>query len=422
MIKMTPKSWGHFLFFRLNLLKIHKSSIIISVIVLLKRGRLMNLFLYYIVIVAFLDTFVQLPIITPYARELGASFALTGAIVAVYSLTNMIGNVFGGHWIDRYGRKKMLYSGMFAVFAILLLYPLAKNGWQLFSIRFIHGLAGGVLIPAAFAYIGDQSDKRKEKTGAKPMAYAGASIGLAAIIGPAIGGIMAARSKIDYVFIFISFLFFITAILIINFMEESFVSTDRGKFNFKDFLPLLKNPLIMQASLAAFSLMVSNGTLAFALPLKVEAMGLNTESTGILLSTFGIVALIVFLTPLNQIYDRFKPIQLIITGFVFISMSLLFLSNVNTFYTSFIAMTFYGLGFSFIFPSMNQIVKEASTQVNRGKAYGVFYAFFSLGAVTGSTLSGIVAEYIGYPFIFGATIMFITALSLLKISRKSILI
>ena len=87
----------------------------------------MNWFLYYIVIVAFLDTFVQLPIITPYARELGASFALTGAIVAVYSLTNMIGNVFGGHWIDRYGRKKMLYSGMFAVFLILLLYPLAQN-------------------------------------------------------------------------------------------------------------------------------------------------------------------------------------------------------------------------------------------------------------------------------------------------------
>ncbi len=414
---MTPKSWGHFLFFRLNLLKIHKNSIIISVIALLERGRLMNLFLYYVVIVAFLDTFVQLPIITPYARELGASFALTGAIVAVYSLTNMIGNVFGGHWIDRYGRKKMLYSGMLAVFAILLLYPLAQNGWQLFSIRFIHGLAGGVLIPAAFAYIGDQSDKRKEKTAAKPMAYAGASIGLAAIIGPAIGGIMAARSKIDYVFIFISFLFFLTAILIINFMEESFVSTDRGKFNFKDFLPLLKNPLIMQASLAAFSLMVSNGTLAFALPLKVEAMGLNTESTGILLSTFGIVALIVFLTPLNQIYDRFKPIQLIITGFVFISISLLFLSNVNTFATSFIAMTFYGLGFSFIFPSMNQIVKEASTQVNRGKAYGIFYAFFSLGAVTGSTLSGIVAEYIGYPFVFGAVIMFITAGSLMRIAQ-----
>lgn len=379
----------------------------------------MNLFLYYIVIVAFLDTFVQLPIITPYALKLGAPLALTGAIVAVYSLTNMVGNVFGGHWIDRYGRKKMLYSGMFAVFAILLLYPLAQNGWQLFFIRFIHGLAGGVLIPAAFAYIGDQSDQSKNKTGAKPMAYAGASIGIAAIIGPAIGGIMAARSKIDYVFLFISLLFLITALLIIRFMQESFVSTDRGKFNFRDFLPLLKNPLIIQASLAAFSLMVSNGTLAFALPLKVETLGLNTESTGILLSTFGIVALIIFLSPLNQIYDRFKPVELIIGGFLFIGGSLLFLSNVTTLSASFLSMVLYGIGFSFIFPSMNQIVKVASTQVNRGKAYGIFYAFFSLGAVTGSTLSGIIAEYIGFPFLFGAMIMFLTAIILITVARKS---
>lgn len=378
----------------------------------------MTVFLYFIVIVAFLDTFVQLPIITPYALNLGASFALTGAIVAVYSLTNMIGNIFGGHWIDRYGRKKMLYSGMIAVSAILLLYPLAQNGWQLFSIRFIHGLAGGILIPATFAYIGDQTDKKDQKTGTKSMAYAGASIGLAAIIGPAIGGIMAARSKIDIVFISISVLFLITALLIVKVLEESFVSTDRGKFNLKDFLPLLKNPLMIQASLAAFSFMVSNGTLAFALPLNIEAMGLNTETTGILLSTFGIVAIIVFLTPLNQIYERFKPIYLMITGFVLIAVSLLLLSFVNSYLTSFFAMIVYGIGFSFIFPSMNQIVKEVSTQVNRGKAYGVFYAFFSLGAVVGSSFSGLVAQFIGFPFIFGAVIMFVTVIALHWLAKK----
>lgn len=377
----------------------------------------MTSFLYFIVIVAFLDTFVQLPIITPYALSLGASFTLTGAIVAVYSFTNMIGNVFGGHWIDRYGRKKMLVTGMFAVFGILLLYPLAQNGIQLFIIRFIHGLAGGILIPAAFAYIGDRTDQTPQKTRGKSMAYTGASIGTAAIIGPAFGGIMAARSKVEYVFIFISILFLVTALLIIKFIEESFVSTDRGKFNFKDFLPLLRNPSMLQASLAAFTLMVSNGTLAFALPLNVEAMGLNTESTGILLSTFGIVALIIFLSPINRIYDRFKPIELVIPGFMLIGVSLVLLSFITSLIGSFIAMIIYGLGFSFVFPSMNRIVADASTQVDRGKAYGIFYAFFSLGAVAGSTISGIAAQTIGYPFVVGAVNMFITAIILIHTQK-----
>ena len=79
----------------------------------------MTRLMYIIIIVAFLDTFIQLPIITPYSLSLGASYMLTGAIVAIYSFTNMIGNIIGGHWIDRFGRKKMLFYGMVAVFLIL---------------------------------------------------------------------------------------------------------------------------------------------------------------------------------------------------------------------------------------------------------------------------------------------------------------
>src|SRR5699024_9282146 len=110
--------------------------------------------MYFIIIVAFLDTFIQLPFITPYSLELSATYDMAGAIVAVYSITNMIGNVLGVHWIDKFGRKKMLLTGMISVCIILFFYPLAQNGLQLFIVRFVHGLAGGVLIPAAFAYVG----------------------------------------------------------------------------------------------------------------------------------------------------------------------------------------------------------------------------------------------------------------------------
>src|SRR5690625_3364969 len=158
--------------------------------------------LYIIIMVSFLDTFIQLPIITPYAMDLGASHLLTGSIVAVYSLTNMVGNIFGGHWIDRYGRKKMLFTGMAAVAIILLFYPVAQTGAQLFIIRFLHGLAGGVLIPAAFAYVGDRSD---EKSRGRTMALTGACIGTAAIVGPALGGAMAARAKTESFCLFVAF-------------------------------------------------------------------------------------------------------------------------------------------------------------------------------------------------------------------------
>ncbi|HEY4600611.1 MAG TPA: MFS transporter [Cerasibacillus sp.] len=374
----------------------------------------MTRMLYIIIVVSFLDTFIQLPIITPYAIDLGASHMLTGAIVAIYSLTNMIGNIVGGHFIDRFGRKRMLLFGVVSVAVILLFYPLAQTGMQLLIIRFLHGLAGGVLIPAAFAFIGDQTKKAAR---GKTMAFTGASIGIAAILGPAIGGAMAAKSKVEHVFIFVSILFAITAILIIKFVKDTYTTTDRGKASLKQFIPLLKNPLIMQASLAAFALMVSNGTLAFALPLKVEEISLTAAATGMLLSTFGITALIVFLTPINRVYDRFSPVALVLSGIVFIGASLVAVHYMTVFWTGFIAMIVYGFGFALIFPSMNRMVADATTESNRGKAYGVFYAFFSLGVVAGSTFSGIVSEYLGMPFVFSAIVMVTCGVVLFVIAK-----
>src|SRR5699024_9098062 len=207
--------------------------------------------------------------------------------------------------------------------------------WQLFFARFFHGLAGGLLIPAAFAYIGDKSTA---KTRGKSMALTGASIGISAIVGPAIGGAMAARASFNTVFIFVGILFVITAALVFFFIQESHYSTEKGKFNFKEFIPLIKHPLIILSSLAAFSLMISNGTLAFALPLNVEIMGRSTAATGMLLSTFGIVALIVFLTPLNRIYDHFSPVKLVMAGLGLIGIGMIILSLNTQFLINFMAM------------------------------------------------------------------------------------
>src|SRR5690625_692715 len=158
------------------------------------------------------------------------------------------------------------------------------------------------------------------------MAFTGASIGIAAIIGPAIGGAMAARASIESVFILVAVLFVLSSLIVIFFVTESHYSTEKGKFNFKEFIPLIKHPLIILSSLAAFALMVSNGTLAFALPLNVEEMGKTTETTGMLLSTFGIVALIVFLTPINYIYDRFPAVRLVATGLLLIGIGMIILN------------------------------------------------------------------------------------------------
>ncbi|MBU9721408.1 MULTISPECIES: MFS transporter [Bacillaceae] len=363
----------------------------------------MLIFLYTLIIVAFLDTFIQLPVISPYAQSLGASNMLTGMIIAIYSLANMVGNAISGHWIDRYGRKRILSFGMFFVAITLLLYPFANTGWELFFTRLIHGLAGGALIPAAFAYLGDLSPSKRR---GKSMAFTGACIGTAAIIGPALGGMISARFSIDTVFIFVAVLFFVTAISSALILKESFKPAERKEVSIHDFKHLLKNPLMLQAAISGFSLMVSMGVLTYSLPLKMEALGWSSSVTGILISTFGIIAIIIFITPLNRWFDRLSPQTFIIWGLGCVSLSLFSLSLFD--HIAFITtiMIVYGIGFSFIFPSMNRIVVEISRKSDRGKAFGIFYASFSLGVVFGSFMAGVVHDGMGYPLIIGAIFLF----------------
>src|SRR5690625_1855677 len=156
----------------------------------------------------------------------------------------------------------------------------------------------------------------------------------------------------------------ISSILIIFFIKESFVTTDRGKFHLKAFVPIIKHPAILLASLAAFALMVSNGTLAFALPLNVEAMERATDTTGILLITFVLVVLIVFLTPLYRIYDAFFAIKLITIGLYCIGIGIVMLAIYANFYVNFFAMIIYGFSFAFICPPMNKVISDESSKVD----------------------------------------------------------
>ncbi|SDJ70029.1 MFS transporter [Salimicrobium halophilum] len=376
----------------------------------------MTKILYFIIIVTFMDTFVQLPIISPFAIDLGASEVMAGVIVGIYSFSNMFGNIIGGIGVDRLGRKRVLLFAMAAVFLLLLCYPLVETDLQLLLLRFVHGVFGGILIPASFAIVGDLS---RRKNGQASMAYTGAAIGIAAIAGPAIGGIMAARSEISYVFLFVAGLFLLSFFLGWKFVPRTLPEEKRQKVALSGFLPILKNRQVWQASVAAFALMVSNGTLAFALPLQVESFGLSASLAGAFLSIFGITALIIFITPLNKVYRKYSSLLLVLAGLLLIGLSLLLLPFIGGGTGTGVLMVVYGIGFALIFPSMNEMVAHSSKETDRGKAYGVFYAFFSLGVVAGSSGAGAMEQWMSSPFLGSGGFMLLIAMVLWRSGHVS---
>ncbi|MDW0118181.1 MFS transporter [Sporosarcina thermotolerans] len=347
----------------------------------------MRAFVYLIVFFSFFDLFSQLPIMSPFAFSLGASSFMTGLAVGMYSFSNTIGNVISGFLTDKRGPFIILLVGLFASGASLLLYTFAIGPTSLLGIRFVHGFMEGLIVPAAFTFLANRAEESKR---GRSVAISGAFVGMAAIFGPAYSGIVATKTSAPFIMSVNGVIMFILAIAAFFLLRSFTYEKKQHSKSTKHFRVryLFKHPGMVRAFAGAFFLMFSQGVLALILPLKVEALGFDTKTTGMLLSTFGVVAILIFLLPINRIFDKVRPMITLAFGISMMGLSMLFLSQITELSLHYVAMMLYGIGFSFLFPSINSLLIDSSSAEFRGKAYGYFYAFFSIGVVAGSSLIG----------------------------------
>lgn len=354
-----------------------------------------RIILYTVIVICFLDLFIQLPIITPFVLELGATEFMAGIVVATYSLFNMVGNVAGGYFSDKYGRRNTLLIGMIMQIFFVLIYTMTPSIGILLAVRAIHGFSSGILTPAAFSLVADISTRSSI---GKSMALTGVAIGTAAILGPAAGGILSSLVNYESVYYVLSMTYVVGTIIVFFFIEESSTDRSRAHHSQTPLKELLLRPALNVAYISSFTLMIAQGALAFGLPIKTAELGLESSSTGMMLSVFGVTAIIVFASPVNKIYTAYKSESLVALGLLTLSLSMMLLHFVPTSAMIFMVMVIYGIGFALTFPSMNKIIAESSEMHERGKANGIFYSYFSLGSVAGSTLGGYFATIFTLPF------------------------
>lgn len=348
----------------------------------------MRFLIFFVIIVGFMDNFVQLPIIAPYAQSLGGDPFWIGLVVSLYSLSNMAGNVLAGWWIDKGGRKRVMLFGLVVAALSLTFYTWVPTVQMLALVRFFHGLGGGFLVPAAYAFL---SDRTKEEGRGRAMAFSGAAIGLAAILGPAYGGVLGQRLGLDWVFLSIAGLLLVTACLVTFVLVDPFPAGQRKEEKKLKFGQLLGNMSLFPAYLGAFSLMFGVGILTYALPLKVEGLGFGSSVTGMLMSVYGLVAIILFLLPYNRLSDRVGRLKPMGFGLLILAIGLIGLSVSEVYWSLLTSMVIFGTGFATLFPAMTALLVDRTGPFERGQAFGLFYAFFSLGVVIGPFLVGILS-------------------------------
>ena len=384
----------------------------------MKRGFQMRNFVYLIVFISFFDLFSQLPIMSPFADSLGATPFVIGLVVGIYSFSNMIGNVISGFMTDKRGPFLILVFGLFASAVSLLLYFVVNDPVSLLAIRFIHGFMEGLIVPAAFTFLANRTEESKR---GRSVAISGAFVGLAAIIGPAYGGIVSVKFSPAIVMAINGILMLLIAIAAF-FILRSFKYIPKKQLtkNRTRVRHLFRSPGMVRSFAGAFFLMFSQGVLALVLPLKVISLGFDTKTSGMLLSVFGVTAVLIFLLPVNRIFDRVRPIITLAFGLTMMGVSMLFLSQLEELNFLYLAMIIYGVGFAFLFPSINSLLIDSSTPEFRGKAYGYFYAFFSIGTVAGTSVIGFLnLEFSGSFMLTGFILIVIAGFTLFGNTKKN---
>ncbi|SIT83779.1 MFS transporter [Edaphobacillus lindanitolerans] len=348
----------------------------------------MQVFVYLIVFFSFFDLFSQLPVMSPHALALGATPFVTGLVVGIYSFANTVGNVISGFVTDRKGPFIVLISGLALSSVALFLYAFATDPEALLTVRVLHGFMEGLIVPAAFTFIANRAEGSKR---GRKVALSGAFVGLAAIAGPATGGILASTHGAPIIMTLngcIMMILAVTAFFLLRTGPSHRKTPGKTADTRYPVRKLFGNKGVMRAFAGAFFLMFSQGVLALVLPLKVEALGYDTKTSGMLLSIFGLVAILIFVLPTNRLFDRLRPMSTLAFGITVMGISMLFLSVSSGMLPLYVSMMLYGSGFAFLFPSINSLLIDSTEAEYRGKAYGYFYAFFSIGVVAGSGLIG----------------------------------
>lgn len=333
--------------------------------------------------VAFLDNFSQLPIVAPRAQSFGAAGTMIGWIVGAYSLTNMIGNGAAGYSLDRWGRRTPLTVGFLWAGIGFLIYAFIETPVAYLLARGFHGLGGGILVPAIFTVAGDSVSK--ESRGAA-MGRIGATIGMAAVFGPLLGGVLAERFGVESVFVTVFGVMMIAACVAwfrIPFTsvekEPSTSSGASGVFGLSDMSPAARRVLAL-ACLGSVLVSSSQGAMTVLLPLQLEGSGFSASRVGMLFSVFAIVAVIVMVAlPRFVAQGHLKgetPLGIAFMGVAFTGMA-----YVEGFLAIAALMALYGAGFGLLYPALNTAVANAVGQGRRGRAFGLFYAFFSVGFI-----------------------------------------
>ena len=348
---------------------------------------------------------IVIPLLPLYAESLGATGIWLGVIFAAFSISNAISIPIFGRLSDRSGRKLFLSIGLLFYAIVSLGFVWSGTVFQLIFFRFLQGMAGGMIIPIAQAYIGDICPEGEE---GKWMGFANAAFFSGFGFGPLMGGVLTEHLGMDVAFFAMGGLNLLAFFIVILFLPES----PYRKLAAEPGLSFGKiSASRMMRGLVSFrlALVVGRSTFMVFLPIfAAHSLGLRPALTGVLVATNVLLSSLLGI-PCGRLADIFRRRSLVIVGSFLTLVYLALIPWTQTFWQLFGLCVFGSIGSAISLPAASALVVEEGKKFGMGSTIAVFTLSMSLGMAIGPISAGAIADFAGVSsvFYFGAATLFV---------------
>ena len=350
---------------------------------------------WIVVVITFIDRLGGALIFPFFALYLTKKFAVeftdVGILFFILSLSSFAGSAIGGALTDRFGRKIILMFGLIGSSLSTVVMGVANSFQLFFMLAFFIGLLTDVAGPAQQAMVADILPERQRADGYGIIRVA---FNLAVVIGPAIGGLLAAKS---YLLLFLSdaVISLLVAGLVYLFLPETKPDTQPdapresvansfagyGRV-FPDVAFMLFLGAVLLQTLTYMNLNTSMGVYLF------NEHGILEYGYGILLSLNA--AMVVFLQfPITRRIEKFPPMLMMAFGTFLYAVGFSMYGFTATYTWFAVAMVVITIGEMIVAPVAQALVAGFAPEDMRGRYMAVSGFSWGIPYAIGPYLAGL---------------------------------
>lgn len=320
-----------------------------------------------------------------------------GFASGIYVIGALTARLFAGKWIERIGRKRMLYVGLIAGLAISLLYFWIHSVAFLLLVRFLHGATFGITATAAATIVSHIVPRARYGEG---LGYFALGVTLATAIGPFLAMFISRHGGYNMVFVACSISAILSCVNPIFSTVPEIKLTDKQSeetrgLRFKSFF----EPRAIPISIVCGAIYFCYSSVLFFLTSYSREIHL-ADAASFFFVAYAVA--IFFSRPYTgRLFDSKGENFAMYPAILIFMVGMIVLSQARHGYTLLMAGALIGLGLGVVQFSGQAIAIKATVPHRLGLANSTFFMFIDISVGVGPFILGLFVPFTGYRALYG---------------------